>query len=356
LLILNKSFLFIGKAYMRQAKSVWILLLLAGCAATQQSSAQQASTHHTKPVAIAAPAKPELSSRLPTEETVNSFLQQMFGYDSSLSWKVADIRPSDATGLTKVTVVVSSAQGQQVSVLYVAPDGKHALTGELIPFGARPFEADWEQLEKGINGPGRGPVNAPVTIVEFSDLQCPHCKDAQPILEKLMAEEPNVRLVFQNFPLAIPAHDWAAKGAAYADCVAQTSKGRASVQETPAGQTPGGQPGNDPFWKFIHDVYDAQTTITAANADEKLTALADQSGVKGADIAACAALPETTARVEQSVAFGKDIKVTGTPTLFVNGRRIENLSALPYDVLKKLVDFAATGKADQPAAKPAEAK
>ena len=253
--------------------------------------------------------------------------------------------------------MVSSAQGQQASVLYVTPDGKHALTGELIPFGAHPFEADREQLEKGITGPGHGPANAPVTIVEFSDLQCPHCKDAQPILEKLMAEEPNVRLVFQNFPLPIPAHDWAAKGAAYADCVAQASKGRASVQETPASQTPAGQTGNDPFWKFIHDVYEAQTTITAANADEKLTALADQSGAKGADIAACAALPETTARVEQSVAFGKDVKVTGTPTLFVNGRRIENLSALPYDVFKKLVDFAATGKADQPAAaKPAESK
>ena len=92
-----------------------------------------------------------------------------------------------------------------------------------------------KELEKGITGPARGPADAPVTIVEFSDLQCPHCKEAQPVFEKLMAEEPNVRLVFQNFPLAIPAHDWAAKGAAYADCMGASS--------------------NDAFWKFIHGVY-----------------------------------------------------------------------------------------------------
>lgn len=292
-------------------------------------SAQQSSGHHAKTTPPPTP-KPEFSTRLPTEETVNSFLQQTFGYDSNLSWRIADIRPSDAAGLAKVTIVVSSPQGQQVSLLYITSDGQHALTGELMPFGSRPFDADRDQLKQGITGPGRGPANAPVTMVEFSDLQCPHCKDAQPVIEKLMADEPNVRLVFQNFPLNIPAHDWAAKGAAYADCV-----GRAS---------------NDAFWKFIHDVYDSQSTITAANADEKLTALADQDGAKGADIAACAAQPDTTTRVEQSVALGKSVKVTATPTIFVNGRRIENVSGIPYDVLKKLVDFSAKDATDQAAA------
>jgi protein-disulfide isomerase len=300
---------------MRQVKFFWIISLLSLSAFGQQPAA-----HHAK-AAAAMPEKPGFSVRLPSEETVNAFLQQMFGYDPAFTWKVAEIRPSDAAGLAKVTVVVSSAQGQQVSVLYITSDGQHALTGELMPFGTRPFDADRELLAKGLTGPSRGPAEAPATIVEFSDLQCPHCKDAQPILDKLMAEETNVRLVFQNFPLAIPAHDWAAKGAAYADCVGQASP--------------------DAFWKFIHDTYEAQTAITAANADEKLTALAEQDGAKGSAIAACAALPETTARVEASVALGRSVKVTGTPTLYLNGRKIENVSGIPYDVFKKLVDFAA---------------
>ena len=64
-------------------------------------------------------------------------------------------------------------------------------------------------------------------------------------------------------------------------------------------------------------------------------------------MATCAAQPDTTARVQQSVALGKAVKITGTPTLFVNGRKIENVSGIPYDVFKKLVDFAIKDAGDQ---------
>lgn len=271
------------------------------------ASAQQApsTSHATKTTAS-----------LPSEETVNAFLHQWFGYDGSLTWKIVSIKPSEIEGLSEINAVLSGAQGQQQLKLYVTPDGKHAVNGEIMPFGAHPFAADQKELERGINGPSRGPADAPVTVVDFSDLQCPHCKDAHPVLEKLAAENKNVRLVFQNFPL--PMHDWAAKAAAYADCVSRSS--------------------NDAFWKFISSVFAAQSDITAANADEKLTALADSAGVKGADIAACAAKPETTSRVEKSVALGKALDVNSTPTIFVNGRK---LPAVPYEVLVKLVDFAA---------------
>jgi protein-disulfide isomerase len=240
----------------------------------------------------------------------------MFGYDSSLSWKVSNIKPSEAEGLTEVNVVVTGPQGKQSNRFYVTADGQHVISGEIIPFGSHPFAATQKTLEKGINGPAHGPANAPVTVVEFSDLQCPHCKEAQPTVEKLISEQKNVRVVFQSFPL--PMHDWAAKAAAYADCVARSS--------------------NDAFWKFIASVYAAQGDITAANADEKLTGLADAAGVKGADIAACAAKPDTTSRVEKSVALAKELNVDSTPTFFVNGRKIP---AVPYEVLQKLVDFAA---------------
>jgi protein-disulfide isomerase len=288
----------------RQLKYLFILVLLATLAGAQQA----ATTSH-------AAAKPAASSNLPSEETVNAFLYQWFGYDSSMSWKIASIKPSEAEGLAEVNIILSSAKGQQASKLYVTADGKHTLIGEIMPFGAHPFLPTQKELERGVNGPSHGPANAPVTVVEFSDLQCPHCKEAYPNLEKLMAEDKNVRVVFQTFPL--PMHDWAAKGAAYADCVSRSS--------------------NDAFWKFVKSIFDAQGDITAANADEKLTALADGAGVKGADIATCAAKPDTTSRVEKSLALGKSLDVDSTPTLFINGRRVPSV---PYEVLQKLVDFA----------------
>jgi len=293
------------------------LLMLATFAAAQQSSAPASHKSSAKPVTPNTEPG-TTSAKPPSEETVNGFLRQMFGYDSSLTWKVAEIKPSAVEGLTEVTVTVSGPQGQQSNKFYVTPDGQHAVIGEIIPFGPKPFAAAREKLQKGINGPARGPADSPVTIVEFSDLQCPHCKDAQPVIEKLLTEAPTARFVFQSFPL--PSHNWAAKAAAYADCV-----GRAS---------------NDAFWKFVQKTYTAQAEITEANVDEKLTVIANDSGVKGTDIAACAAKPETAARVEQSVTLGKSVDVTGTPALFVNGRKIGNLG-IPPEVLKSIVEFEA---------------
>ncbi len=289
------------------------ILLLAGSVATSQTTPNTASPKPTEKAAAAG------SVNLPSEATVDSFLHQQFGYEKDLTWKISSIKPSPVAGLAEVTVVLASPQGQQLTRFFVAPDGQHALVGEIIPFGARPFDPAKQVLDKGVTGPERGPRDAPVTIVEFGDLQCPACKAAQPTIEGLVAAEPNARFVFQNFPLEM--HNWAAKGAAYADCV-----GRAS---------------NDAFWKFISKTYETQSDITAENADEKLTAIADGVGLKGADIAACAVKPETKAHVDASLALGKSVDVTGTPTLFINGRRISSFDPHLSDVYKSLVEFAA---------------
>ena len=109
---------------------IFLLLLATSFVAAQQTPAK----------AKAEPSsKGSTETALPSEETVNSFLQQMFGYDPTLTYKVADIRPSRAQGLAEVTVVLSSPQGQNATKLYVTPDGKHALAGEIMPFGRVPL-------------------------------------------------------------------------------------------------------------------------------------------------------------------------------------------------------------------------
>jgi protein-disulfide isomerase len=290
------------------------VLLLSGIAIAQ-----------TKPAATAkAAAKPAVASStavatvLPTEETVNSFLFEMFGYDAAITWKVNEIRPSEVPGLAEVIVTITNPQGSNQNKLLVSSDGKHVISGEVLPFGVKPFEPARAILEKGINGVGKGPAKAPVTIVEFSDMQCPHCQKAAPVIEQLVAQEPDARFVFQNFPL--PSHNWAEKAADYVDCV-----GRAS---------------NDAVWKFIQKTFDEQANITEANIDEKLKAIATASGVNGDEMTACAAKSDTKARVEASVQLGKAVGVSGTPALFINGRSVPG--GWPIEVLKKIVDFAAS--------------
>src|SRR5271170_3876227 len=137
-----------AKGTMRTFLNLIFILLIAGSVAAAQTAA-------AKPTLAKRPA-PE-STGLPTEATVDSFLRQQFGYEPDLSWKITGIQPSLIPGLAEVTVVLANQQGQQFTRFYVAPDGMHALVGEIIPFGAHPFEPDRKLLEKGITGPERGP-------------------------------------------------------------------------------------------------------------------------------------------------------------------------------------------------------
>jgi protein-disulfide isomerase len=244
-------------------------------------------------------------------------MKRMFGFNPQVTWKIVDISPSEIPGVARVLVNIGGQP--QATQFYVMPGGQFAMVGEVIPFGADPFAPARDKLDAEARGPSRGEQTAPVALVEFSDLQCPYCKNAQPIIDKLIAESPNAKLIFQAFPL--PMHPWAMKAAEYADCVAQQNQ--------------------DAFWKFINSVYDAQADITEASADEKLKSLATAAGVDAAKVSACSTQPDTAARIEKSMDLGREVGVTGTPTLFINGRKVQNIANTPLDQLKAMINFEA---------------
>jgi protein-disulfide isomerase len=296
-----------------------VLMTAALALASLCANAQQTPATTSKP-----PAKPiagastNSQASLPSEATVNAFLKHMFGWNQDLTWKVVEVKPAEAAGLSEATVIFNTPQGQQATRLYVTADQKYAFTGELVPFGSDPFAEAREQL-KNAKGPSEGPKDAVITIVEFGDLQCPACKAAQPNITKLMQEEPKARLVFQNFPLE-GIHKWALPGAKYVECL-----GRAN---------------NDAVWKFIAAVYDHQAEVNEQNVDQMLKGYVKEAGGDPDAIAACAAKPETAKRVEDSVALGEKLNLTSTPTFFINGRRVLGFSSnIPYDVVKSMADF-----------------
>jgi protein-disulfide isomerase len=291
---------------------VLILALLVGCAGLSLAAQRKPAS---RPHAAAATA-----SHLPSEATVNEFLKHMFGYDGSLTWKVESIKPAKDPSLAEVNVIMSGKGGAERLTFYVSPDNQYAISGNMVPFGADPFAKTRAELQRGAHGPAKGPASAAVTLVEFSDLQCPHCKEAQPTIEKLLAEEPNARFISEQFPLE--SHNWAFKAASFAVCV--------------------GEENSAAYWKFIDSVYDQQQNIMESNAEEKLTELATAAGGNGKAASACAATPATRQKVEQNVNLGKEVGVTGTPTLFINGRAT-NLG-IPLEMLKKIVDYAAVEK------------
>lgn len=259
------------------------------------------------------------TAALPSEATVDGFLKSMFGWNQDLTWKIAAIKPAEPAGFSEVTAVFNTPQGQQIFRIYVTPDQKFALTGDLVPFGADPFASARADL-KAANGPVHGPADAAVTIVEFGDLECPACKAAQPNVSKLLQEEPKVKLVFQNFPLE-SIHKWALLGSKYLDCM--------------------GREHNDSVWKFISTVYEHQGEITLETADTMLKGYAKDAGADPTAIAACVAQPETEKRVRESQALGEKLGVSSTPTFFINGRKVVGFANnnTPYEVVKAMVEY-----------------
>ena len=112
---------------MRSSINLILIMMLAGSLAAAQS-----------PPTTKLPDSPGsgMAGNLPTEATVDSFLQQTFGYDSKLSWKISSIKPAPVPGLAQIEVILASPQGQQLSRFFVTPDGEHAVVGDMIPFGA----------------------------------------------------------------------------------------------------------------------------------------------------------------------------------------------------------------------------
>src|SRR5260370_22318651 len=135
----------------------------------------------TKPTIQTRPATtPGITTVLPSEDTVNSFLFQMFGYDPTITWKVNEIRPSEIPGLAEVSVVLTNAQGSNPNRLLVSADGKRAISGDILPFGANPFDDARAKLETGVTGPRRGPAKDPVTLVESADRLSPPSQESAP--------------------------------------------------------------------------------------------------------------------------------------------------------------------------------
>lgn len=255
----------------------------------------------------------------PSTEELNGFMHHMFGYDATVKWKIESLKPSEVPGVTEV-VVTFGEPVQQRTPFYVSSDLQHAFIGQIIPFGADPFAPARRKLLEEAKGPIKGNANAPMEIVEFSDFECPHCKRAWPTIEKLLGESPDAKLVFENFPLS-QIHKWADRAAGYADCIARKNP--------------------DQFWKFAQEVFDQQEQITDDTAAAKLSAIATDAGADASAIATCADSSETKARVIQQYELGSSLGITGTPTLFINGRKIDNVNGTPYEVMKQMVAFEA---------------
>jgi protein-disulfide isomerase len=167
------------------------------------------------------------------------------------------------------------------------------------------------RVEVAATGPARGPDNAPVTIVEFSDFQCPYCGREVPVVERLMKEyDGKVRLVFRHFPLNF--HENAQKAAEAGACAADQ--------------------GADKFWKLHDRMFTNQQKL----AVDDLKGYAKELGLDSSKFDKCLESGEKRALVEADEKAGQEAGVTGTPAFFINGVFVNG--AVPYEQFKEAID------------------
>jgi protein-disulfide isomerase len=278
--------------------------------------------------APAAPAFPKpdpknFTATLPTEDTINAFLQTSWGYDDTRMWQVQAILKTPVEGISKVVVLVGDKSGKQKASaiqFFALPDGKHIIAGEeILPFGEHPYADARAILQQKADGPYRGSALKDLEIVEFADFQCPHCKDAQANMDKLAVDFPKARIVFQNYPLE-RIHPNAKLAAEYAYCVAKAG-------------------GSDAFFQFAGAVFDGQDGLASADgATLTLNSAVTKAGLDPTKISACAATSQTSAAVEAQVKLAQDLDIQQTPTLVVNGRQIP-IGGAPYDTIKQVIEY-----------------
>jgi protein-disulfide isomerase len=157
----------------------------------------------------------------------------------------------------------------------------------------------------------RGAEDAPVTLVEYGDYECPYCARAHPIVKALQRRlGKQMRFVFRNFPLS-EVHPHAFHAAEAAESVAA-------------------QGGEKVFWCMHDAIYEHQQDSPLALEDESLVAYAADCGADARQVAADLASDALEERVREDFGSGVRSGVNGTPTFFVNGERYD----LPWDDLE----------------------
>ena len=237
----------------------------------------------------------------PARDTaLKAYLQKHFKIPTPDAITLGPAFKTPLDGLLARQLTVRNDQGQTVgATIFFDQNESKAIIGQYIDTSTEP----WGRVNMGAvtlnDRPTQGPADAPVTIVEFADFECPFCANAFSVLETMVNStyKGKVKVIFKAYPLNV--HPWAMKAAEAAEC---------ARQQNPAA-----------FWDFARYFYTNQGSININNIQQNVDKAAKQQKLDAAALKACMDSPQTEARVKQDQADGNSIRVSSTPTFFVNG-------------------------------------
>lgn len=245
-----------------------------------------------------------MAPKKPMQERIAKYAAQKFHVDPSLV-HVTSVERAEPSCFWAIHLTASS---DRILTLYLSPDARY-LAPDLYDLSKNPLEQERIALQKfslqllAKRSAEIGPPESAITIVEFSDLQCPYCRRLSDSFREMQAKGQfqDVKVVFKNFPL--PLHEWAQTAAIIGECVRKQDETL--------------------FWSYQDFVFQNQEVFGDESLLDKSRAFLEQSGRYRGDLRACASDPNVSAEIEKDVALGRSIGIRSTPTFFVNGERYE---------------------------------
>ena len=270
--------------------------------------------------AAAQPPKAKLAAAKPAafdKAAFETYIRHLNVWPSAINMEIGDPKPSDLPGFSTVTVRASQGKAHQDEVFFVSKDFKKIIRGSVYDAAENPFKKDLDKLKTELR-PSLGTQGAPVVLVEFTDFECPYCREeAKKLRENMLRDFPKeVHFYFMDFPLE-QLHPWAKRAAMAGQCVFR--------------QNP------DVFWEYHDWIFEHQAEITLDNLNSKIMEFAKDKKVDSLQLSRCMDSKATENEVNRTIEMGSALEVSATPTLFVNGRKLSG--AVDWPDLKRIIEY-----------------
>ena len=286
-------------------------ILLAAAAALAAQTAPKSAA------AKASAAKATSDQPRIDKAKLEAYIRHLFVWPPPIEISIGDPQPGPMPGFYAVKIRGSEGEASQEETFYVSKDGEKVIRGEVYDLKQNPFKDDLDKLNTAFQ-PSLGTQGAPVVVAEFSDFECPFCREEARILrENLLATYPKeVHFYYMNFPLE-SLHPWAKAAAIGGRCIFHQNA--------------------DAFWGYHDWIFDHQDEITPDNLKDKIVTAMAGKGIDTGQLGSCMDTKATEEEVQATRDLGHSLGVNSTPTLFINGRRMSG--AIQWQDLKRVIDF-----------------
>ena len=272
-------------------------------------------------------AQPSGVSRAELDRRVERHVRSYTGLPADAKVTIGDRTPSAFSGYDTLPVTIEREGNKQVFNFLISKDGGKLFYLKEFDLSEDPYVRIMKKIDTS-HRPVRGAPDAKVTIVVYDDFQCPFCAKMYVTLfnEVMNRYRDRVRVLIKDFPI-LDAHPWAMRAAVDSQCLAQQD--------------------SEAYWEFSDIVHSRQQEIvqktraqapgTPSPLDSLAAEVGQKHGVNAGTLQACLSAQDQS-KVQASMQEGRELGVSATPTMFVNGQEQEGI--LTAEQLRGLLDRA----------------